>query len=175
MLIRLLRNKPKANAISGRLILGDAALTLATLEPWQYAIPAGCYRLRLTYSPTFQELLPLLDGVLGYARQPHNGIRRTGIRIHAGNTIADSRGCILVGEADASCLIASSPNSLSPTTLHATPPSRLTSSRKALKELRDYLLNYQTQHPHEEIYIEISEPDKHPLYDVPYERQLQNL
>ena len=175
MLIRLLRNKPKANAISGRLILGDAALTLATLEPWQYAIPAGCYRLRLTYSPTFQELLPLLDGVLGYARQPHNGIRRTGIRIHAGNTIADSRGCILVGEADASCLIASSPNSLSPTTLHATPPSRLTSSRKALKELRDYLLNYQTQHPHEEIYIEINEPDKHPLYDVPYERQLQNL
>ena len=114
MLIRLLRNKPKANAITGRLILGDAPLTLATLEPWQYAIPAGCYRLRLTYSPTFQELLPLLDGVLGYARQPHNGIRRTGIRIHAGNTIADSRGCILVGEADASCLIASSPNSLSP-------------------------------------------------------------
>lgn len=99
MLIRLLRNKPKANAITGRLILGDAPLTLATLEPWQYAIPAGCYRLRLTYSPTFQELLPLLDGVLGYARQPHNGIRRTGIRIHAGNTIADSRGCILVGEA----------------------------------------------------------------------------
>ena len=99
MLIRLLRNKPKANAITGRLILGDAALTLATLEPWQYAIPAGCYRLRLTYSPTFQELLPLLDGVLGYARQPHNGIRRTGIRIHAGNTIADSRGCILVGKA----------------------------------------------------------------------------
>ena len=175
MLIRLLRNKPKANAITGRLILGDAPLTLATLEPWQYAIPAGCYRLRLTYSPTFQELLPLLDGVLGYARQPHNGIRRTGIRIHAGNTIADSRGCILVGEADASCLIASSPNSLSPTTLHATPLTRLTSSRKALKELRDYLLNYQTQHPHEEIYIEICEPDKHPLYNVPYERQLQNL
>ena len=171
MLIRLLRNKPKANAITGRLILGDVPLTLATLEPWQYAIPAGCYRLRLTYSPTFQELLPLLDGVLGYARQPHNGIRRTGIRIHAGNTIADSRGCILVGKADASCLIASSPNSLSPASLHATPPS----SRKALKELRDYLLNYQTQHPHEEIYIEISEPDKHPLYDVPYERQLQNL
>jgi hypothetical protein len=59
--------------------------------------------------------------------------------------------------------------------LHATPLTRLTSSRKALKELRDYLLNYQTQHPHEEIYIEISEPDKHPLYDVPYDRQLQNL
>jgi hypothetical protein len=170
MLIRLLRNKPKANAISGRLILGDAALTLATLEPWQYAIPAGCYRLRLTYSPTFQELLPLLDGVLGYARQPHNGIRRTGIRIHAGNTIADSRGCILVGEVGERLL--GDEAIRQEVALH---PSRLTSSRKALKELRDYLLNYQTQHPHEEIYIEISEPDKHPLYDVPYERQLQNL
>ena len=174
MYIRLIRNKPKANAITGRLSVDNGQLTLATLEPWQYAIPAGCYRLRLTYSPTFHELLPLLDGVLGYARQPHNGIRRTGIRIHAGNTIADSRGCILVGEADSSCLIASSPNSLSPAASHSTPPSRLTSSRKALKELRDYLLNYQTQNPHEEIYIEVSEPDKHPLYDVPYERQLQN-
>lgn len=173
MLIRLLRNKPKANAITGRLILGDAALTLATLEPWQYAIPAGCYRLRLTYSPTFQELLPLLDGVLGYARQPHNGIRRTGIRIHAGNTIADSRGCILVGKAGERLL--GDEAIRQEAALHATPLTRLTSSRKALKELRDYLLNYQTQHPHEEIYIEISEPDKHPLYDVPYERQLQNL
>lgn len=173
MLIRLLRNKPKANAISGRLILGDAPLTLATLEPWQYAIPAGCYRLRLTYSPTFQELLPLLDGVLGYARQPHNGIRRTGIRIHAGNTIADSRGCILVGKAGERLL--GDEAIRQEAALHATPLTRLTSSRKALKELRDYLLNYQTQHPHEEIYIEISEPDKHPLYDVPYERKLQNL
>ena len=175
MLIRLLRNKPKANAITGRLILGDAALTLATLEPWQYAIPAGCYRLRLTYSPTFRELLPLLDGVLGYARQPHNGIRRTGIRIHAGNTIADSRGCILVGKAGERLLGDEAIRQEASTTLHATPLTRLTSSRKALKELLDYLLNYQTQHPHEEIYIEISEPDKHPLYDVPYERQLQNL
>ena len=162
MLIRLLRNKPKANAITGRLILGDAALTLATLEPWQYAIPAGCYRLRLTYSPAFQEILPLLDGVLGYARQPHNGIRRTGIRIHAGNTIADSQGCILVGYADRDYK-----------TMGRSGEARLLSSRKALNELREYLLNYQKQNPHEEIYIDITEPDAYPLYDVPYEHELQ--
>ena len=155
MYIRLIRNKPQGNAITGRLIVDDGQLTLDTLEPWQYAIPAGCYRLRLTYSPAFQEILPLLDGVLGYARLPHNGIRRTGIRIHAGNTIADSRGYILVGSIDMGN------------------KARLLSSRKALNELREYLLNYQKEYPNEEIYIEITKPDAYPLYDVPYERQLQ--
>ena len=79
---------------------------------------------------------------------------RTGIRIHAGNTIAHTTGCILVGEADE--------------TKH-----RLLSSRKALDRLRDYLMNYQKQNPHEEIYIDITEPDAYPLYDVPYEHELQ--
>jgi hypothetical protein len=54
-----------------------------------------------------------------------------------------------------------------------TPNQRLLSSRKALNQLRDYLLNYQKQNPHEEIYIEISAPDTYPLYDVPSQRQLQ--
>ena len=162
MYIKLIRNQAHGNAITGRLIVDNGQLTLDTLEPWQYAIPAGCYRLRLTYSPAFQEILPLLDGVLGYARQPHNGIRRTGIRIHAGNTIADSRGCILVGSADIGYKAIS----------RSGDEARLLSSRKALNELREYLLNYQKQNPHEEIFIEISAPDTYPLYDVPYERQL---
>ena len=162
MYIKLIRNKPQGNAITGRLIVDDEQLTMDTLEPWQYAIPAGFYRLRLTYSSAFQEILPLLDGVLGYARQPHNGIRRTGIRIHAGNTIADSRGCILVGYADRDYKA-----------MGRSGEARLLSSRKALNELREYLLNYQKEYPNEEIYIEITEPDAYPLYDVPYERQLQ--
>ena len=80
--------------------------------------------------------------------------QRVGIRIHAGNTIQHTTGCVLVGDADAS-------------------NQRLLSSRKALNQLRDYLLNYQKQNPHEEIYIEITEPDAYPLYDVPSQRQLQ--
>ena len=155
MYIKQIRNKPQGNAITGRLVVDEGQLTMDTLEPWQYAIPAGCYRLRLTHSPTFGEILPILDGVLGYARLPHNGIRRTGIPIHAGKTIADTRGCILVGSIDMG------------------DKARLLSSRQALNELREYLLNYQKQNPNEEIYIEISEPDAYPLYDVPYERQLQ--
>ena len=162
MYIHLIRNKPQGNAITGRLIVDNGQLTLDTLEPWQYAIPAGCYRLRLTYSPAFQEILPLLDGVLGYARLPHNGIRRTGIRIHAGNTIADSRGCILVGYAD-----------IDYKAMGRLGEARLLSSRKALNELCEYLLNYMNQNPNEEVYIEITEPDAYPLYDVPYERRLQ--
>ena len=140
-------------------------LEMDTLEHLDYAIPAGFYRVRLTYSPRFKEILPILDGVIGYRRSnvecrksnvecQQRSSLRTGIRIHAGNTIAHTTGCILVGEADE--------------TKH-----RLLSSRKALDRLRDYLMNYQKQNPHEEIYIDITEPDAYPLYDVPYEHELQ--
>ena len=147
MYIRLIRNKPRGNAIFGRLYVDSLmqgehhqyAFATDTLEHYQYAIPTGCYRLRLTLSPKFGEILPLLDGVYGFARPNAPYRQRVGIRIHAGNIIQHSTGCILVGAAD-------------------TPNQRLLSSRKALNQLRDYLLNYQKQHPHEEIYIEITEP-----------------
>lgn len=51
------------------------------------AVPAGLYRLALSPSPKFGRLLPLLVGVPGM----------TGVRIHRGNTVADTRGCILPG------------------------------------------------------------------------------
>ena len=162
MYIRLIRNKPRGNAIFGRLYVDSLvegehhqyALATDTLEHYQYAIPTGCYRLRITQSAKFGELLPILDGVYGFAR-PNTPMRqRVGIRIHAGNIIQHSTGCILVGTAD-------------------TPNQRLLSSRKALNKVREYLLNYQNQHPNEEIFIEISEPDAYPLYDVRYPAELQ--
>lgn len=88
----------------GALTIVGGAFTCYTLEdpvraqgvkiPGGTAIPFGRYRVRLTFSERFQRVLPLLEGVLGF----------TGIRIHAGNTAADTAGCILVGqrrEADA--------------------------------------------------------------------------
>lgn len=95
MRLHLERQQLLPEATLGRLSI-DGTFECFTLEdqvrdgpkvPGRTAIPFGHYAVAVTWSPRFQRQLPLLQGVKGFE----------GIRIHAGNTTADTEGCILVG------------------------------------------------------------------------------
>ena len=102
MRLKLKRVAQYGNSVMGQLwkedpVTGTEEMLCDTLENSQYMIPAGEYRVDVTYSPKFRRLLPILCSVPG----------RSGIRIHAGNTYKDSTGCILVGKACGAALVGS--------------------------------------------------------------------
>ena len=82
--IHLIRRTKDGKAVRGCLRMEGQEI--ATLENADYIIPVGVYEVRVTYSPRFKRMLPLIGNVPG----------RSGIRIHRGTKPEHSKGCILV-------------------------------------------------------------------------------
>ena len=111
MYIRLIRNKPQGNAITGRLVINGRWFCY-TLERVGYQIPALCYHVAVTMSPKFKRLLPLVQNVPASPKSSPKGKDfnsdeklpslqggvggRQGIRFHRGTRPEHSTGCILV-------------------------------------------------------------------------------
>lgn len=87
MTLAVLRSPAFEESILGKLSI-DGVFFCFTLEGVTTAIPAGRYRVAITFSNRFQRDLPEVLDVPG----------RLGIRIHPGNTQHDTSGCILVGK-----------------------------------------------------------------------------
>jgi hypothetical protein len=95
MLIELHRRIFTEHSTIGDLLI-DGEFLCFTLEdpvrdikiPGETAIPYGRYKVIITHSNRFKRLLPLLLNVPNFE----------GIRIHPGNTAADTEGCILVAD-----------------------------------------------------------------------------
>ncbi len=85
MYLQLIRNNPQASAITGRLVI-NGRFFCNTLERVGYQIPAICYPVRVTQSPRFKRLLPIVQNVP----------QRSGIRFHVGKQPKHSTGCILI-------------------------------------------------------------------------------
>ena len=86
--IRLTRISRDGKAVRG--IMRAEGQEYATLENADYIIPNGTYEVRVTYSPRFKRMLPLVEQVPG----------RSGIRFHRGTRPEHSKGCILVSAAN---------------------------------------------------------------------------
>lgn len=71
----------------GQLFFGNELICFA-LDP--HILTTGTYNIQVNYSPKFKKELPLIYNEEFSASR--------GFRIHAGNTLKDSNGCILVGD-----------------------------------------------------------------------------
>lgn len=87
-MLTLVRYNRTETAILGSLYL-NGAFVCYTLENAAKAIPCGMYTVQNSKSPKLKRELPLLHNAQVQAGR--------GIRIHVGNTVASSSGCVLVG------------------------------------------------------------------------------
>ena len=77
------------DSITGVLYMNGVAIC-RTLENAKYAITTGLYTIEYCDSPRFGRKLPLIYNAT-------DCLPTRGLRIHAGNSISDTQGCILIG------------------------------------------------------------------------------
>lgn len=88
--MELIRYKVKGDTVMGVLIDYNWNLGVYyTIEKLGKMIPPGAHWIQLTYSPKFKKDLPLI-----WSNTVH---KNRGIRVHSGNTVKDTDGCILIG------------------------------------------------------------------------------
>jgi len=87
MIIRVARKRITTDGIFGVLSIDGNPFQCFTVENLKDSIPAGYYSIEFTYSPRFNQILPLID-VPG----------RNAIRIHPANFPGELEGCIAVGD-----------------------------------------------------------------------------
>lgn len=87
MIIRVQRKKQTADGIFGIMTIDGNSFGCFTVENLKDSIPAGNYPVEFTYSPEFNQTMPLID-------VPN----RTAIRIHYANYPHQLLGCIAVGD-----------------------------------------------------------------------------
>ena len=193
MYIRLIRNKPQGNAITGRLVINGRWFCY-TLERVGYQIPALCYHVAVTISPKFKRLLPLVQDVPASPKSSPKGKDfnsdeklpslqggvggRQGIRFHRGTRPEHSTGCILV--------VADNPsrsreliraevveNNVVEVVDSNNPIVGCRSAADVEKQLTDLILKAQNEH--EEIILEVIDftPGTQYGYNTPCVRELQ--
>lgn len=87
-MLTLIRDVKSGDSILGKLYF-NGGIVCYTLENAAKAIPTGRYNVQNSKSQKFKRELPLVWN----AKVPAS----RGIRIHVGNSVKDSSGCVLVG------------------------------------------------------------------------------
>lgn len=87
-MLTLIRDVKAGDSILGKLYF-NGGIVCYTLENAAKAIPCGMYNVQNSKSPKFKRELPLIWN--------SNVPAKRGIRIHVGNSVKDSSGCVLVG------------------------------------------------------------------------------
>ena len=90
MYLDLIRFKLHGKTVMG-ILKGDVwkCGTYFTIENFDKMLPDGTYHVKVTYSPKFKRDVPIVYN--------DNVPESRGIRIHEGNIVQNTKGCILVG------------------------------------------------------------------------------